>query len=85
MPVGADHQVHVVRNGSPEKLQLYNGSHQAAHRRSWRPTLDLPDLADRVADQMATQRLTIQGDQRDALHRAELSDGVIKHSRCLGR
>ena len=78
MPVGADHQVHVVRNGyfgSAEKFQLYNGS-QLKQRieEGGGLTLDFPDLADRVADQMATQRLTIQGALREMPlgHRAEL-------------
>ena len=77
MPVGADHQVHVVRNGyfgSPEKFQLYNGS-QLKQRieEAGGLTLDFPDLADRVADQMATQRLTIQGALKEMPkgHRAE--------------
>ena len=37
-------------------------------------TLDFPDLADRVADQMATQRLTIQAAMKEMPlgHRAEL-------------
>ena len=57
MPAGADHQVHVVRNGyfgSAEKFQLYNGS-QLKQRieEGGGLTLDFPDLADRVADQMA--------------------------------
>lgn len=78
MPAGADHQVHVVRNGyfgSPEKFQLYNGS-QLKQRieEAGGLTLDFPDLADRVADQMATQRLTIQGALKEMPlgHRAEL-------------
>ena len=78
MPVGADHQVHVVRNGyfgSAEKFQLYNGS-QLKQRieEGGGLTLDFPDLADRVADQMATQRLTIQGALKEMPlgHRAEL-------------
>ena len=78
MPVGADHQVHVVRNGyfgSAEKFQLYNGSQLKKRiEEAGGLTLDFPDLADRVADQMATQRLTIQGALREMPlgHRAEL-------------
>ena len=78
MPAGADHQVHVVRNGyfgSAEKFQLYNGSQLKKRiEEAGGLTLDFPDLADRVADQMATQRLTIQGALREMPlgHRAEL-------------
>ncbi len=78
MPVGADHQVHVVRNGyfgSAEKFQLYNGSQLKKRiEEGGGLTLDFPDLADRVADQMATQRLTIQGALKEMPlgHRAEL-------------
>ena len=78
MPAGADHQVHVVRNGyfgSAEKFQLYNGS-QIKQRieEAGGLTLDFPDLADRVADQMATQRLSVQGALKEMTlgHRAEL-------------
>ena len=78
MPAGADHQVHVVRNGyygSAEKFQLYNGSELKKRiEEGGGRTLDFPDLADRVADQMATQRLTIQGAFKEMPlgHRAEL-------------
>ena len=78
MPAGADHQVHVVRNGyfgSAEKFQLYNGSQLKKRiEEGGGLTLDFPDLADRVADQMATQRLTIQGAFKEMPlgHRAEL-------------
>ncbi len=78
MPAGADHQVHVVRNGyfgSAEKFQLYNGSQLKKRIEvAGGLTLDFPDLADRVADQMATQRLTIQGalSEMPLGHRAEL-------------
>jgi hypothetical protein len=78
MPVGKDHQVHVVRNGyygSIEKFQLYNGSQLKKRiEEGGGHTLDFPDLADRVADQMATQRLTIQGALKEMPlgHRAEL-------------
>ena len=71
-------QVHVVRNGyfgSAEKFQLYNGSQLKKRiEEAGGLTLDFPDLADRVADQMATQRLTIQGalSEMPLGHRAEL-------------
>ena len=78
MPVGADHQVHVVRNGyfgSAEKFQLYNGSDiKKRIEENGGKTLDFPDLADRVADQLATDRLTIQGalEAMPLGHKAEL-------------
>lgn len=91
MPAGADHQVHVVRNGyfgSPEKFQLYNGS-QLRQRieEGGGLTLDFPDLADRVADQMATQRLTIQGALKEMPlgHRAELIRWRDEAFKVLGR
>ncbi|UIF85740.1 hypothetical protein [Cupriavidus sp. UYPR2.512] len=65
MPVGTDHEVHVVRNlyyGSTDKFQLYSGSELKKRiEGSGGKTLDFPDLADRVADELATKRLTIQG------------------------
>lgn len=78
MPVSAEHLAHVLRNlyfGASEKFQLYNGSDlkkQIEERGGM--TLDFPDLADRVADQLATERLTIQGafDAMPLGHRAEL-------------
>ncbi len=78
MPVGAEHVTHVLRNlyfGAFEKFQLYNGSDLKKRiEESGGKTLDFPDLADRVADQLATERLTIQGalDAMPLGHRAEL-------------
>lgn len=64
MPVSAEHLAHVLRNlhfGASEKFQLYNGSDLKKRiEKSGGKTLDFPDLADRVADQLATERLTIQ-------------------------
>lgn len=78
MPVSAEHLAHVLRNlyfGASEKFQLYNGSDLKKRiEESGGMTLDFPDLADRVADQLATERLTIQGafDAMPLGHRAEL-------------
>ena len=78
MPVSADHQVHVVRNlyyGSSDKFQLYSGSELKKRiERSGGKTIDLPDLADRVADELATKRLTLQAAMGEMPlgHRAEL-------------
>ena len=78
MPVSADHQVHVVRNlycGGSEKFQLYSGSELKKRiEGSGGKTLDFPDLADRVADELATKRLTIQAAMGEMPlgHRAEL-------------
>ncbi len=78
MPVSAEHLAHVLRNlyfGASEKFQLYNGSDLKKRiEERGGMTLDFPDLADRVADQLATERLTIQGafDAMPLGHRAEL-------------
>ena len=78
MPLGADHQTHVLRNlyfGASEKFQLFNGSDiKKRIEESGGKTLDFPDLADRVADQLATDRLTIQGalEAMPLGHKAEL-------------
>jgi len=78
MPVGAEHHTHVLRNlyfGASEKFQLYNGSDLKKRiEEVGGRTLDFPDLADRVADQLATERLTIQGalNAMPLGHRAEL-------------
>jgi hypothetical protein len=78
MPVGTDHQAHVLRNlyfGAAEKYQLYNGSDiKKRIEENGGKTLDFPDLADRVADQLATDRLTIQGalEVMPLGHKAEL-------------
>ncbi|MDD3326580.1 MAG: protein mobD [Zoogloea sp.] len=78
MPVNADHQVHVVRNlyyGSSDKFQLYSGSELKKRiEGSGGKTVDFPDLADRVADELATKRLTLQAAMGEMPlgHRAEL-------------
>lgn len=78
MPVSAEHLAHVLRNlyfGASEKFQLYNGSDLKKRIEvSGGKTLDFPELADRVADQLATERLTIQGalNAMPLGHRAEL-------------
>lgn len=78
MPVSAEHHAHVLRNlyfGASEKFQLYNGSDLKKRiEERGGMTLDFPDLADRVADQLATERLTIQRafDAMPLGHRAEL-------------
>lgn len=64
MPENTEHHVHVVRNlyfGRTDKFQLYNTSDLKKRiEGSGGKTLDFPDLADRVADELATKRLTIQ-------------------------
>ncbi|TXH44312.1 MAG: protein mobD [Burkholderiaceae bacterium] len=78
MPVSADHQVHVVRNlyyGGSDKFQLYSSSELKKRvEGSGGKTLDFPDLADRVADELATKRLTLQAAMGEMPlgHRAEL-------------
>jgi hypothetical protein len=64
MPLSAAHQVHVVRNlyfGQSDRFQLYNSSQIKKQLEANNgKTLDFPDLADRVADRLATGRMTIQ-------------------------
>lgn len=63
MPPSAHHQVHVIRNGyfgSEAKYQLYAGSNirtqiEAAGGKS----MTFPDLADRVADRIYSDRMSI--------------------------
>ena len=69
MEVFADCTVHVVRNGlfGPEsKFELYNSSHLREEVEATGGTsLLLPDLADRIADALYTQRLAIPDAIRD--------------------
>ncbi|WP_298702108.1 protein mobD [uncultured Variovorax sp.] len=64
LPVSDRHMLHVVRNlyfGEPEKFQLYNDSGTRKRIESTGgKTVDFPDLADRVADDLATKRLSIK-------------------------
>ena len=64
LPVSDRHALHVVRNlyfGEPEKFQLYNDSETRKRVESaGGKTIDFPDLADRVADDLVTKRLTIR-------------------------
>lgn len=64
LPVSDRHVLHVVRNlyfGEPEKFQLYNDSDSRKRvETAGGKTIDFPDLADRVADDLVTKRLTIK-------------------------
>ncbi len=64
LPVSDRHTLHVVRNlhfGEPDKFQLYNDSETRKRVESaGGKTIDFPDLADRVADDLVTKRLTIK-------------------------
>ncbi len=64
LPVSDRHTIHVVRNlhfGEPDKFQLYNDSETRKRVESaGGKTIDFPDLADRVADDLVTKRLTIK-------------------------
>jgi len=54
--------IHVVRNtyyGDAKKFELYNSSVTAKHLESRGKTLNFPDLADRVADDLYSKRLSI--------------------------
>ena len=70
--------VHVLRNlywGDAEKFELYNGSElRKAVEACGGRSLDFPDLADRVADDLFSGRLSIARALRDLPlgHRAEL-------------
>ncbi len=64
LPASDRHVLHVVRNlyfGEPDKFQLYNDSDSRKRVESaGGKTIDFPDLADRVADDLVTKRLTIK-------------------------
>ncbi|RBB39264.1 protein mobD [Burkholderia reimsis] len=68
---------HVVRNGyfgSPEKFTLYRDSQLRNAVEAQGQSLDFPDLADRVADELRSQRLSV-GRAAQTMHigeRAEL-------------
>ncbi|RQR30705.1 protein mobD [Burkholderia sp. Bp9142] len=68
---------HVVRNGyfgSPEKFSLYRDSQLRNAVEAQGQSLDFPDLADRVADELRSQRLSV-GKAVQTMHigeRAEL-------------
>ncbi|WP_175835909.1 protein mobD [Burkholderia anthina] len=68
---------HVVRNGyfgSPEKFTLYRDSQLRNAVEAQGQSLDFPDLADRVADELRSQRLSV-GNAAQTMHigeRAEL-------------
>jgi len=71
--------VHVVRNlyfGEPAKFELYNQSRlRETLERAGGQTLDFPDLADRVSDDLFGRRLAIAKAARDLPlgNRAELT------------
>ena len=55
-------ELHIVRNtffGSPEKFELFNNSKIKAEAEKRGATIDCPDLADRVADDLYSGRLSI--------------------------
>ena len=77
LPLCDRHVLHVVRNlyfGEPSKYQLYSESEIKKKIESSGRTIDFPDLADRVADDLATRRLSIQSavDELPIGNRAEL-------------
>ena len=81
LPVSDRHVLHVIRNlyfGEPEKFQLYNDSDSRKKVEAARgKTIDFPDLADRVADDLVTKRLTIKraSEELPIGNRAELLRG----------
>ena len=55
-------ELHVVRNtfyGEPQKFELFNGSKTKIEAEKRGATIDLPDLADRVIDDLYSKRLSI--------------------------
>ena len=55
-------ELHVVRNtfyGAPEKFELFNNSKTKIEAEKRGATIDCPDLADRVADDLYSGRLSI--------------------------
>ena len=55
-------ELHVVRNtfyGEPQKFELFNGSKTKIEAEKRGATIDLPDLADRVTDDLYSKRLSI--------------------------
>ena len=55
-------ELHVVRNtfyGEPQKFELFNNSKTKLEAEKRGATIDLPDLADRVTDDLYSKRLSI--------------------------
>ena len=55
-------ELHVVRNtfyGEPQKFELFNNSKTKVEAEKRGATVDLPDLADRVTDDLYSKRLSI--------------------------
>ena len=55
-------ELHVVRNtfyGEPQKFELFNNSKTKIEAEKRGATIDLPDLADRVTDDVYSQRLSV--------------------------
>ncbi|KVW76236.1 protein mobD [Burkholderia ubonensis] len=62
-PTFPDATIHVVRNGyfvEPDKFALYQASQLRKTIEARGQTLDFPDLADRVADELRSRRLSIR-------------------------
>ena len=70
-------ELHVVRNtfyGEPQKFELFNGSKTKIEAEKRGATIDLPDLADRVTDDLYSKRLSVAKAMEDMPlgNRAEL-------------
>jgi hypothetical protein len=55
-------ELHVVRNtfyGEPQKFELFNNSKTKVEAEKRGATIDFPDLADRVTDDLYSKRLSI--------------------------
>ncbi|HDR9483094.1 TPA: P-loop NTPase [Burkholderia aenigmatica] len=62
-PTFPEAMIHVVRNGhfgTPDKFTLYQASQLRKAIEARGRTLDFPDLADRVADELRSQRMSIR-------------------------
>ncbi|WP_425117420.1 P-loop NTPase [Burkholderia anthina] len=62
-PTFPEATIHVVRNGyfgTPDKFTLYQASQLRKTIEARGRTLDFPDLADRVADELRSQRMSIR-------------------------
>ena len=70
-------ELHVVRNtfyGEPQKFELFNNSKTKVEAEKRGATIDLPDLADRVTDDLYSKRLSVAKAMEDMPlgNRAEL-------------
>ncbi|WP_205191231.1 P-loop NTPase [Burkholderia sp. LMG 13014] len=83
-PTFPDATIHVVRNGhfgTPDKFSLYQASQLRKTIEARGRTLDFPDLADRVADELRSQRMSIRA-ASEAMHIGERAELLRWRSLC---